>query len=155
MDEFGNYGLMQPQLHLPSARDIQTDIQSKLLGEMYDLNSNAAANLASEFCKRLEIWIRSFEASLDDQHEVGVRLVSFGQATVFHLQEVASYDPSLIAFRGYTDKDEPVELIQHVSQISILLMKLSRIDLSAPKRQIGFSSEPERSGEDDEDESSG
>jgi hypothetical protein len=36
------------------------------------------------------------------------------------------------------ENGDPVELIQHVSQISILLMKLKRSDPEAPKRPIGF-----------------
>ena len=35
-------------------------------------------------------------------------------------------------------KMNPFELIQHVSQISVLIMKVKRIDTSKPKRQIGF-----------------
>ena len=98
------------------------------------------ANYASEFYERLQKWIGNFDATLDEQHEVGVRLVSFGQTFVFHLEALGYWNPSLISFSGKTEAGEPVELIQHVSQISILLMKLPRKDPSKPKRQIGFSS---------------
>ena len=96
------------------------------------------ANYASEFHKRLENLISHFDASLDQQHEVGVRLVSFGQTVIFHLENVGYWNPSLISFTGKTDAGEPVQLIQHVSQISILLMKLPRKDPSKPKSKIGF-----------------
>ena len=93
-------------------------------------------NLASEFYERLVEWINDFNKSLGQEHEVGVRLVNFGQTVVFHLQDIGYCDPSLISFMGSTDKGEPLELIQHVSQISILLMKLKRQDPNKPK--IGF-----------------
>ena len=86
----------------------------------------AEANYASEFHKRLVKWIGDFDAALDQAHEVGVRLVSFGQTVVFHLDRIDYWDPSLISFSGVTDDGTPVELIQHVSQISVLLMKLPR-----------------------------
>jgi hypothetical protein len=95
-------------------------------------------NLASEFHSRLMKWISDFDASLDEAHEVGVRLVSFGQSLVFHLADMAYWNPSLISFQGSTDDGQPVELIQHVNQISILLMKLPRKDPSKPKRPIGL-----------------
>jgi len=95
-------------------------------------------NLASEFYSRLVEWINDFDSSLDQEYEVGVRLVSFGQTVVFHLDDMGYWNPSLISFRGRTDDGQPVELIQHVSQISILLMKLKRPDPSKPKRKIGF-----------------
>jgi hypothetical protein len=69
---------------------------------------------------------------------VGVRLVSFGQSVTFHLENIGYWNPSLISFSGFTENGEPVELIQHVSQISVLLVKVKRKDLSKPKKPIGF-----------------
>jgi hypothetical protein len=96
------------------------------------------ANYASEFYKRLMKWITDFDASLDQAHEVGVRLVSFGQSVVFTLQSMGYWNPSLLTFSGFMEDGSPVELIQHVTQISVLLMKLPRTDPSIPKRPIGF-----------------
>lgn len=95
-------------------------------------------NLTSEFSRRLVSWITEFETSLDKEHEVGVRLVSFGQTVTFNLEKVHYWSPSLILFSGTTDSEDLVELIQHVSQISILLMKCKRKDPSKAKQKIGF-----------------
>ena len=100
-------------------------------------------NLASEFHKRLTKWIADFDADLDQAHEVGVRLVTFGQTVVFHLTSIGYWNPSLLSFTGTTEDGQPVELIQHVSQISVLLMKLPRKDPSKPKLSIGFAVEPQ------------
>ncbi|MDB5290278.1 MAG: hypothetical protein JWL69_1519 [Phycisphaerales bacterium] len=83
-------------------------------------------------------WIREFDAKLDSEYEVGVRLVSFGQSVVFHLKDIGYWNPSLISFSGESEAGEPVELIQHVSQISVLLMKLPRKNPSIPKQPIGL-----------------
>jgi hypothetical protein len=106
----------------------------------------AEANRASEFHKRLTKWLADFDAALDEAHEVGVRLVNFGQSVVFHLTDVGYWNPSLMSFSGETDAGEPVQLIQHVSQISILLMKLPRKDPSTPKRPLGFTVEDVHDG---------
>jgi len=98
----------------------------------------AESNYASEFHKRLVAWINQFDADLDDAHAVGVRLVSFGQTVVFRLDNLGFWNPSLISFKGHTDEGHPVELIQHVSQISILLMRLPRENPNEPKKPIGF-----------------
>lgn len=97
------------------------------------------ANLASAFYHRLTEWITNFDKSLDEEHEVGVRLVSFGQTIIFHLTDMSYWNPSLIRFDGVTEGGGEVELIQHVTQISILLMKLPRRDPTVPKQPIGFS----------------
>ncbi len=94
---------------------------------------------ASGFYRRLTEWIQRFEEELDAEHEVGVRLVTFGQAVTFHLENISYWNPSLILFQGSTEAGEPVQLIQHVSQISLLLMKLPRTAPAGPKRRIGFS----------------
>jgi len=99
---------------------------------------NAEQGIASEFRKRLAKWIQDFDDILDDSHEVGVRLVSFGQTVTFHLENLAHWDPYLISFSGFTQDGNPVELIQHVSQISVLLMKMARKNPDEPKRRIGF-----------------
>ncbi len=102
------------------------------------LRDIAEANLANEFFKQLVKRIRDFDASLDETHEVGVRLVSYGQTLVFHLEQIGYSNPSLIMFRGTTDNGEFVEVIQHVTQISILLMRLPLREPEKPKRRIGF-----------------
>jgi hypothetical protein len=102
------------------------------------IRTEAQANYASEFYTRLVNRITEFNEALDDDHEVGVTLVNFGgSAMVFHLSDLGYYNPSLITFYGVTDDGNPVELIQHVSQISVLLTKLLRLP-NEPKRVIGF-----------------
>lgn len=98
----------------------------------------AGQNLASEFYSRLAKWIGDFDKSLDQEFEVGIRLVSFGQSFTFHLTDMDYWNPSLIAFIGVTDDESPVKLIQHVSQISILLLKMKRRNPDEKKRPIGF-----------------
>lgn len=97
-------------------------------------------NLASEFNRRLKEWVTDFDNSLDQEHEVGVRLVTFGQSVTFHLENIGNWNPSLISFTGFMENGDPVELIQHVSQISILLVKMKRKEPDKPKRPIGFAS---------------
>ena len=95
-------------------------------------------NLASEFHTRLIKWIHDFDNELDQEYEVGARLVNFGQTITFHLHDIGYWNPSLISFSGNMENGDPVELIQHVSQISILLIKMKREDPTLPKRPIGF-----------------
>ena len=98
----------------------------------------AEAQTAKGYRKRLIELANEFSAGLDAEHEVGARLVSFGQTVVFHLSDIGYYNPSLIIFLGKTDDGEDVTLIQHISQISVLFMKLKRLDPTQPKQPIGF-----------------
>ena len=100
-------------------------------------------NLASEFCKGLERRIAEFNQSLNHEYEVGFRLVNFSQAITFHLESIGYCNPSLIFLSGFTDEGDPVEFVQHISQISILLIKVRRKNPSEPRRPIGFAVWPE------------
>ncbi|PEB73301.1 hypothetical protein COM89_23210 [Bacillus thuringiensis] len=100
-------------------------------------------NLASEFYSRLVEMINDFDETLDLEHEVGMRLVSYGQTVQFHIEDLGYYNPSLIRFYGRMEDGSRVELIQHVSQISFLLIAVKRLNPEEPKRSIGFSNSEE------------
>jgi hypothetical protein len=82
--------------------------------------------------------IQRFEAQTDPALEVGVRLVSFGQALTFRVSNVGYTQPNLVWFEGKLDDGSPVRLIQHFSQLSFLLMRVSRLDPDSARRPIGF-----------------
>ena len=98
----------------------------------------AQANSAAEFHKRLVRYVVEFENELDNSKEVGVRLVSFGQTVEFHVENVGYYNPSLISFIGKTEDGNPIQLVQHVSQISFLLMAVPRQNPERPRQEFGY-----------------
>ena len=95
-------------------------------------------NLADEFHRRLINWINDFHKSLDNEHEVGAQLVNFGQTVTFHIRDIGYWNPSLISFEGENEQGETIKLVQHVSQISILLVAMKRNNATKPKNPIGF-----------------
>lgn len=99
-----------------------------------DLNPN----LASAFHQRIIEMINNFENELDEDHEVGARLVNFGQTIQFHIEDIGYYNPSLIVFHGTLSDGSSVQLIQHVTQISFLLVALPKLKKDEPARRIGF-----------------
>lgn len=93
-------------------------------------------NRASEFARHIFNKIQAYDETLDEAHEVGIRLVSSGQTLTFHFGGMGYADPSLISFTGETDAGEPLELIQHVSQINLLLTTLPRLHPEKPKAKF-------------------
>lgn len=125
-------GVMSPMVRFPELQNPAVTLPPNPLVESVE------ANYASAFYERLGKWINDFNQSLDDEHEVGARLVSFGQTVTVRLEDIGYWNPSLLSFRGKTEDGSPVQLIQHVTQISVLLVRLPRSDPSEPKRSIGF-----------------
>lgn len=94
-------------------------------------------NLASKFAEKLFSRLEQFNSELDEEHQVGIKL-SFGQSITIHVVDIGYYNPSLIMFSGIDEKGDKVELLQHISQISFLLIQLKRTNTKEPKRKIGF-----------------
>jgi hypothetical protein len=87
--------------------------------------------------QRLAQAIAAFEQKLDTNHEVGFRLVSFGEGQVFHAEDIGYWAPDMILFFGRNDQGAPMQLLQHVSQVSVLLVAAKKIG-AEPARRIGF-----------------
>ena len=93
-------------------------------------------NPARWMFERLATYIKQFEGRLDQEHEVGARLVAFGANLTFHIEDMGYFGPDMIVFYGRNDQGEPVQLIQHTSQLSVLLVAVRK--QAAQPRRIGF-----------------
>ncbi|WP_236633806.1 DUF6173 family protein [Siccibacter colletis] len=130
-----------PLTHLDSAAHLE--VMAKMHKDAGDRQFAVTGNFANEFHRRLIVWINDFHRTLDEDHEVGGQLASFGRVVEFHFTGISYWDPSLISFIGKLEDGSPVELVQHVSQINILLLKKKRLNPEEPKRPIGFAAWPE------------
>jgi len=83
-------------------------------------------------------YIQEFEKDLDLEHEVGMRLVSFGNELSFHVQKIAYTKPNIITFYGMTNDNEKIQLVQHVSQLNFVLMSVKNLIEDKPCRVMGF-----------------
>lgn len=81
--------------------------------------------------------LKEFEDNLDDNHEVAVKLASFGQSITLGVTDIGYSNPSTLVFYGYVG-DQPATLIQHVSQLNFLLLAVKKADPEKPARRIGF-----------------
>lgn len=124
-DNFVPYGLNEKNKIL---EEIGSDIAEQV---------NKDRNPIIEIRETLEQHIKEFETSLDSDHEVGTKLVSFGQSVTFRVHQVGFSKPSIVIFYGTTDAGEKVRLIQHISQLNFFLIAMKR-NSEEPKRKIGF-----------------
>jgi Family of unknown function (DUF6173) len=86
--------------------------------------------------QRLVHQIIDFEKNLGADHEIGGRFVEGPNAEVLHISNVASWGPDMIMFMGEYSDGRRFELIQHYSQMSVLLVAVPKMS-EEPKR-IGF-----------------
>ena len=81
--------------------------------------------------------IHDFEASLDDDHEIALRLTSFGTSVTMIVTSLDYQNPDILYFHGLVDGKKS-QLIQHASQLNFLLTSVERKDKTKPVRRIGF-----------------
>ena len=118
---------------LPKLEPLKPDFSHFQLKDLPDIKS---AYYAEAFFNRLADYIISFESELDQEHEVGAKLVSFGEAITISIDSMGFWNPQLISFYGFDTNGNKVQLIQHISQISVLLISLPRTNIERPR--IGY-----------------
>lgn len=96
------------------------------------------APTARRAARRIFEEIQAFEADLDEQSEVGIHLVQFGPNTAIHVVEIYYHQPNLLVMHGISGDGQKVRLVQHLSQLNLLMTRVPRLDQSSPRRAIGF-----------------
>ena len=86
---------------------------------------------------RIAQYIRNFEAQLNSAQEVAMGFAG-SEVGVLRIEGIGYFDPDLITFYGRDEAGQKTQLIQHVSQLSVLLRAAPVADTSAPARRIGF-----------------
>ena len=94
-------------------------------------------SMADYTYKIIEKQIKDFEDRLDDNHEVALKLTSFGQSITLAVSEIGYANPSTLIFYGFVG-EQPATLIQHMSQLNFLLLSVEKSDPAKPPRRIGF-----------------
>ena len=98
----------------------------------------SVVNPAEWMHERIVRSINEFEEKLDQDHEIGARLVNFGSNTTFHIEDVGYWGPDIIVFHGKGHDGNSVKLLQHISQLSVLLVALEKPQEQAKPNRIGF-----------------
>ncbi|MDO7556729.1 MAG: DUF6173 family protein [Loktanella sp.] len=99
--------------------------------------SNAKKSPAQWAYERIILYIQNFEKQLDNEHEVGMGLAG-GGAGVIKIEGLGYYDPDIVTYYGTNELGAKMQLIQHVTQLNVMLIANPKnIDQVEPNR-IGF-----------------
>ncbi len=87
--------------------------------------------------ERLILYIRNFEEKLDAKHEVAMGFAG-GDAGVLRIEGLGYFDPDIITFYGSDESGTKTQLVQHVTQLNVMLRAVTREVPTEPARRIGF-----------------
>ncbi len=87
--------------------------------------------------ERLILYIQNFEKTLDDEHEVAMGYTG-GDAGILRIEGMGYFDPDIVTFYGTDPQGGRNQLVQHVSQLNVMLRAMPKqVEQEAPNR-IGF-----------------
>ena len=126
---------------LPQVREVHTDPSIPCPSDGHlpaAMTESVAKKSPAQWAyERIILYIRNFEAQLDNEHEVGIGLTG-GTTGVIRIEGLGFYDPDIVTYYGTDGSGAKTQLIQHVTQMNVTLVaKPKRTDQAEPNR-IGF-----------------
>ncbi|MBT8155286.1 hypothetical protein KMP13_15705 [Epibacterium ulvae] len=87
--------------------------------------------------ERLVLYIQNFEQQLDAEHEVAMGMTG-GDAGVLRIEGIGYFDPDIITFYGTDTSGARTQLVQHVTQLNVMLRATPKPVKEKPANRIGF-----------------
>lgn len=112
-------------------------VESTPLPEVMAKRSVRDKSAAEWAYERLLLYIQRFEQELDTAHEVAMGFTG-GAGGVLQIEGVGFFDPDLVTFYGRDEDGLKTQMIQHVSQLNVILRAVPKESPMEPPRRIGF-----------------
>ncbi len=99
--------------------------------------TTASLSPAASAYARVVNYIRNFEAQLNHAEEVAVGFAG-GEAGILRIEGLGYFDPDILTFYGRDEDGARTQLVQHVTQLSVILRAVPKRSPEEPARRIGF-----------------
>ena len=86
---------------------------------------------------RIILYIRNFETQLNTDQEVAMGFAG-SEVGILRIDGLGFFAPDILTFYGTDDTGMKNQLIQHVSQLSVMLQARPKADPNDAPRRIGF-----------------
>ncbi|MEL0438223.1 DUF6173 family protein [Phycobacter sp. K97] len=87
--------------------------------------------------ERMILYIQNFEEQLDSEQEVAMGFAG-GDAGVMRIEGMGYFDPDIVTFYGSDSAGTRTQLVQHVTQLNVMLRALPKAEPETPATRIGF-----------------
>ena len=93
---------------------------------------------AENIAKHIYDQVIEYQSNLDATNDVALVITQFNQSTTILVKTIGYIGYNLVCFYGQSTDGKPLVLIQHISQLNLLLTAAEKPKPDIPKRQIGF-----------------
>lgn len=118
---------INPEIRQPDTSDMPATMKQDSAGK-------SPARWAYE---RVILYIQNFEKQLDQDQEVAMGFAG-SDAGVMRIEGLGYFDPDVLTFYGTNEAGTRAQLIQHVSQLSVMLTAMPKAPEQAEPNRIGF-----------------
>jgi hypothetical protein len=87
--------------------------------------------------ERIILYIQNFEEQLDSDHEVGMGFVG-GDIGTLKIKGMGFFAPDMITFYGEDPNGGKMQLVQHITQLNVMLVSAPKGNIEAEPNRIGF-----------------
>ncbi|MEM7240686.1 MAG: DUF6173 family protein [Pseudomonadota bacterium] len=140
------------------ADEIQTSaeaVEGAMLAELYAVQVDKHGNVQKEqqaaqskkpisqkspaewAYERIVMYIQNFEKTLDGEHEVGMGFAG-SDAGSLKIQGMGYFAPDIVTFYGTDMSGNKMQLVQHVSQLNVMLVAEPKAEPEEEPVRIGF-----------------
>lgn len=121
---------------IPQIHEVHTD-PTKTTPEGCAIKDTGPKSPARWAYERLILYIQNFEKTLDNEHEVAMGFAG-DTSGIIKIEGMGYYDPDIITFYGSDPSGTKTQLIQHVSQLSVMMRALPKPVEAVEPERIGF-----------------
>lgn len=100
-------------------------------------NEIAQTNNAEYMAKVIGQRIVDFQSTLSEVQDVALQIIQFNNSITLYVTKVSHLGLGLIVFQGSDSANNPCEIVQHISQINVLMAIVAK-PADIPHRKIGF-----------------
>lgn len=127
---------------LPHMHEVHTDpsaqnAQDRPLPKAIAGKSVAQKSPAQWAYERTVLYLQKFEEGLDDGHEIAMGFAGT-DAGVLRIEGMGYFDPDIVTFYGSDLAGGKMQLVQHVSQLSVVLRAVPKAVNHEKPNRIGF-----------------
>lgn len=87
--------------------------------------------------ERLILYIQNFEEQLDSEHEIAMGFAG-SDSGILRIEGIGFFDPDIVTFYGMDEEGTKTQLIQHVTQLNVMLQAMPKQTEAATPTRIGF-----------------
>lgn len=87
--------------------------------------------------QRLILYIQNFEKNLKAEEEIAMGFTDTG-AGILKIEGLGYFDPDIVTFYGNDGAGNRIQLVQHVTQLNVVLRAMPKPQEASEPRRIGF-----------------